>query len=591
MIAKYRRQRLAKIYGWVITGAGLAALSTPVTARDSVPELPIDPVIIRVSSAGESSPPAKAPPPPPALLPPASSLQNSAAPAPATTAPPSTPAPACCGSACCECGVDWTKIPPVRALPRPGYFTIPPTGCGYYSFLDQLNGCCREKPPIMPYGFFGFYQPSFYDTDFRYLDKPDNKQCDYWDPVKRIHCGDNWLFSTGGQTWFRQMNEVDRQLTTADNNYGLYRGRIYGDAWYKDQFRFFIEYLYADSFWFDVNPLPIDINRSDFQNLFIELKVGEIGCQPVYTRIGRQEMYMGSQRLISGLDWANTRRTFQGVRAYRTDEKFDFDAFWVQPVIVNRNELDSVDNNQNFVGFWGTYKPRKGTALDMYYLMLDNTNNVATGTNRVTKGFTAHTIGSRYSGDKDCVLWDFEGMLQLGDWSNQDLVAGAYTAGLGYHFKCAPMNPQFWVYYDWASGESTPGAGGTRSTFQQLFPFGHYYFGFLDLVGRQNIQDVSCQAVVYPTNWITGIVQFHRFWLAEPADALYNAAGRVVRNDPTGSSGRDVGCELDFVLSFHLSTHSDVLLGWSKLFRGDFVTNTGPAVSPELFYVQYGYRW
>jgi hypothetical protein len=479
----------------------------------------------------------------------------------------------------------------VRALPRPGYFLIPPTGPGYYSFLDWLTDCCREKPPITPFGIFGFYMPSFYDTDFRYLDKPDNKQHDYWDAVKRIHVGDNWLFSFGGQTWFRYMNEVDRQLRANNDVYGLYRGRLYGDAWYQDQFRFFIEYLYADAFWFDLEPFPIDINRSDFQNLFVEIKTGEIDGKPIYTRIGRQEMLLGSQRLISTLDWANTRRTFQGVRAYRVDEKFDIDAFWVQPVIVNRNELDSVDNNVNFAGLWGTYKPRKGTSLDLYYLMLDNTSPIARGEGGVRQGYTAHTIGSRYAGDYNNVLWDFEGMLQLGDWSNQKLVAGATTAGLGYHFADAPMNPQFWVYYDWASGESTPEAGGTRSTFRPLFPFGHYYFGYLDLVGRQNIHDVSCQFAFYPTKWITGIIQYHRFWLAEAADALYNPAGVAIRNDPTGQSGRDVGNEIDLVFSFHLSAHSDFLLGWSKLFRGDYIVNTGPAVSPELFYMQYGYRW
>jgi hypothetical protein len=153
------------------------------------------------------------------------------------------------------------------------------------------------------------------------------------------------------------------------------------------------------------------------------------------------------------------------------------------------------------------------------------------------------------------------------------------------------MNPQFWIYYDWESGDANPGQGGTRSTFQQLFPFGHYYFGYLDLVGRQNIHDVSAQFLTFPEKWITGIVQVHRFWLAEPADALYNAAGKVVRNDPTGQSGQDVGTEIDLLASFHLSAHSDVVVGWSKLFRGAYIDNTGPDVSPELFYLQYGYRW
>jgi hypothetical protein len=33
------------------------------------------------------------------------------------------------------------------------------------------------------------------------------------------------------------------------------------------------------------------------------------------------------------------------------------------------------------------------------------------------------------------------------------------------------------------------------------------------------------------------------------------------------------------------------LVGYSKLFAGDFIRATGPAVSPELLYVMYNFRW
>ena len=491
---------------------------------------------------------------------------------------------------CATC-VDWKTVPPVRPPTRPGFFTIPPSGPGYYSLLDQCEGNCREKPPIQPWGAFAFYQPSFFDTDFRYLEKADNTQHDFWDPLKRIHPSHDWLLSLGGQTWARYMNETDSRLGVKNNTYTLFRSRLYADLWYKDCFRIFAEGLYADSFWQDLEPLPIDIDRGDFLNLFMELKLGTIENKPVYLRVGRQEMLFGSQRLISTLDWANTRRTFQGVRAYRQGENWDVDLFWVQPVIPHRDHIDSVDNDQNFFGAWTTYRPKKGTGLDLYFLYLDQARAVAEGANRQRGGINVSTVGSRFYGDQDNFLWDVEGMFQFGEWANQDLAAGACTISGGYHFKDLPMNPQFWVAYDWASGESQPGVGSDRSTFQQLFPFGHYYFGFLDLVGRQNIHDVSGQFVFYPLPWITGLVQLHHFRLDSPRDALYNAAGRATRRDATGRAGTDVGNELDLLMSFHLGTHTDLAVGWSKLFSGSFIAGTGPDVNPELLYVQLGYRW
>jgi hypothetical protein len=167
------------------------------------------------------------------------------------------------------------------------------------------------------------------------------------------------------------------------------------------------------------------------------------------------------------------------------------------------------------------------------------------------------------------------------------------TAGLGYHAKDLPWSPTAWVYYDYASGDSTPNVG-TAHTFNQLFPFGHYYLGWADLVGRQNIQDLNAHLYLYPTKWITLWLQYHNFWLADPHDALYNAAGNAIRRDPTGSAGRHVGNECDTVVNFHLSPRADVLVGYSYLFGGQFLQATsGPTATPNasVFFVQSGFRW
>ena len=68
--------------------------------------------------------------------------------------------------------------------------------------------------------------------------------------------------------------------------------------------------------------------------------------------------------------------------------------FWVQPVIPNANRFDSVDNNQNFAGAWATYRPKQGQAIDLYYLMLDNTSRITQigiprGTSRATPSAAA----------------------------------------------------------------------------------------------------------------------------------------------------------------------------------------------------------
>ena len=46
------------------------------------------------------------------------------------------------------------------------------------------------------------------------------------------------------------------------------------------------------------------------------------------------------------------------------------------------------------------------------------------------------------------------------------------------------------------SGDDEP--GGDVETFNQLFPLGHAYFGYIDLIGRQNALDLHFDLKVAP---------------------------------------------------------------------------------------------
>ena len=516
---------------------------------------------------------------------------------PATRAPASAEVPAAPGGGGDPCESDCERalktVPPVQVVPRSGPFAIPPAGEGYYSLLDALQGNRLKAPPKYPYPRFALMQPSFFDANWKYLDDPKNEEHDYADCLKRVRLGDCWMFTTGGSVWNRYMDEHNSRLTAADNDYLLTRVRTYGDLWYRDRLRLYAEFIGAYSNFGELPPLPIDVNRADFLNLFVDLKVAELGGAPVYVRGGRQELLFGSQRLVSTVEWANTRRTFQGVRAFRRTEKLDLDAFWVRPVAVRPGEPDDWDERQDFAGGWATYRPTKSSAVDAYYLYLNNRNDV-TQQGIVRAPFSLHTFGGRSSGDQDGFLWDFESAAQLGYRDGSTILAAMATAGVGRHWKDAFLTPTFWVYYDWASGDDTPNAR-NFTTFNQLFAFGHNYLGWADQVGRQNVHDLNLHLFLYPARWVTLWTQYHRFWLDSPRDALYNAAGNAVRRDATGRSGRDVGHEVDFVSNFHLSKHTDVMAGYSYLFGGDFLRRTAAqganrGVDNGLFYVQWNYR-
>ncbi len=86
------------------------------------------------------------------------------------------------------------------------------------------------------------------------------------------------------------------------------RSRIYGDLWFRDVFRVFVEYGYVETSNEELPPSATDIDKDDLINLFADLKLLELNDHPAYLRTGRQELDYGSQRLISQTDFPNAPR-------------------------------------------------------------------------------------------------------------------------------------------------------------------------------------------------------------------------------------------------------------------------------------------
>jgi hypothetical protein len=487
----------------------------------------------------------------------------------------------------------WTRVPNVQPYPPLGNTIVPPRGRGYYTLWELLTGDRRDGPPRYPYPRFRIMPFSFFNADWRYLDNLENERDrDFFDFLKRIRIGDDFMFTTGGEWLGRYANEVDSRLTGVDNTYYQGRTRVYGDFWYRDRFRIFGEFINAQSFDQDLPPQPTDQYNPNFLNLFADANLGNIYNQPLWLRGGRQELLYGSQRLISPLDWVNTRRTFQGGKLFWQNDKFSIDGFVVQPVIPSANSFASVNWQQVFSGVWGTYRPVQGQIIDLYYLNFQDSTLIYSGQNGVKGPQNTSTVGSRWYGNKNGWLWDTEAMLQFGRYSTQGIMANAYTMGGGYYFSKWFANPTIWVYYDHASGQpGPPGSSDVHQTFNQLFPFGHYYFGMMDLVGRQNINDYHVDLSFFPLKWWTVWAQYHVLRLDSPFDALYNSAGTATRIDPTGKAGINVGEIFTLINNYTLDLHQNVFVQYSHLYAGDFLHRTGNGRSPDELYLMYSYRW
>lgn len=461
--------------------------------------------------------------------------------------------------------------------PKPALEGTEPSGAA--SGQDSDPPPERRKPPPNP------YKGVFYDNDFRYLENPENQYHYFGDCAKRIRLGPEVILDMGGEYRLRQHNE---HILTRTNNFLLQRTRLYGDLHVDDWFRVYLEAIDATSAWERLPPRPIEENRFDALNLFGDARVFDGDSGKLWLRGGRQELLYGAQRLISPLDWANTRRTFDGVKLFWQGESWNMDGFWTRPVpliqhVNDDRAFDHPDVRQEFYGLYATRKDLPNQKLDLYYLRLAKYDGAIP--------FQNHTFGSRWEGHHEAWLWEAEGGYQFGGYGVRDQSAGFWTLGGGHKWDDVAGRPVLWVYYDWASGDRDP-TSGVHGTFNQLFPFSHKYLGWMDIVARQNIEDLNFQLTLTPHDKLEFIFWWHFFHLQQARDALYDAAGNVLRQDLTGAAGTDVGNELDMTLRWTFRPRADVLFGYSHLFPGRFLLDTpGGANGRDFYYTQFSLRF
>lgn len=417
------------------------------------------------------------------------------------------------------------------------------------------------------------------------------------DPLKYVRLSDdgkNWA-TFAGQTWLRTEGWNNFNFGTrppngkVDDIYASWRLRLSGDFHFGDTFRVFIEGKSALVTERDLagGKRPIDEDLIALQQLFADVRFKLDDRSSLTLRPGRQMLLYGKQRLVSPLPWGNTLRTWDGVSALYKRDAWSIDGFATRFVPVQQTKINTPDSGNEFYGVYASKAP-KGTApaLDGYWLGLHNDVASFNGT---SGSENRQTLGGRIGGTfaEQAFDYDFETAVQFGTIGNDDIMAGMVATQVGRRFANANMKPRAWIGFDYASGDGEPGDG-DAGTFNQLYPLGHAYFGYIDTIGRQNILDASFGASCKPSDKVTLEIGNHAFWVPSREDAVYNAGGGVVR--PGGvSSSNYVGFEVDLTATYVIAPHLDFLLGYSHFFAGSLIDQSGASEDIDFVYftIQY----
>jgi Alginate export len=425
------------------------------------------------------------------------------------------------------------------------------------------------------------YQPPSYrlersTEDYSYLRDP-ARRTDIWDPIKYLQLnrdGSSYL-SLGGEVRerFEYFNRPGWGKDPQDHGYLLQRYFLHGDLHLGEHVRLFTQLQSSLEDGRKGGPRPADEDELDLHQAFLDLKFPVSGDSLVTLRSGRQELALGSQRLVSVREGPNVRRSFDGFRVTLRTGDVRIDGFAVKPVETNRHVFD--DGPDNTEALWGTYTvlpfhllPKAN--IDLYYIGLYRRSaRFDQGTSRETR----HSVGARLWRIAAPLDYNFEALYQWGSFGSGDIRAWTVASDTGYSWTALPLRPRLGLRADIASGDDDP-ANPDLQTFNPLFPKGAY-FSEAGLIGPANFMDLNPCLDLHLTSRHILILDWDFFWRESTHDGLYNNAVALVRSGRT-SNGRYIGSMSQAQFFWEIDRHLTFVAIYGHFFAGRFLKESGP---------------
>ena len=333
----------------------------------------------------------------------------------------------------------------------------------------------------------------------------------------------------------------------------------------------------------DTRTPNIFADRLDIHQAYLDVGLPGPAAVPVSLRIGRQKLSYGSQRMVSPLEWVNTARVFDGARiAIEPGSGRKLDAFATRLVPVSPTGLNDhrptasrMFNSQLHGIYYTDASLLAGGRVEGYWLLrrearLDD---------------AVHTVGARLDATRGA--WAFDGELARQTGRHGGLPHRAALVHVGGSFTAElPGRPKLGAAFNYGSGDDDP-TDGIHGTFDQLYPLGHAYYGYMDLFALQNLRNTEVTVEIALPGDARLRVGVQDFVLASPgSDAWYNVAGAVVHRAAGERHSAHAGNEIDVTLRVPLG-NVGIEVGYGRFFGGAYLRDADFAQrTADFLYVQ-----
>ena len=321
--------------------------------------------------------------------------------------------------------------------------------------------------------------------------------------------------------------------------------------------RFFAQAQDARAMFYKVTPSTTVADPFDWRQGWVEIGMAEGNG---VRRVGRQDMVVGSGRLISSGDWSNVTKTFNVARGAITQSGFKMDLFAGTVVQCDSTRMDRGKPGEHFYGSYVTLnKILPGASFEPFAFM-KTALNVKSKDGKTGDTDTFYVGGRLIGKAPGAIDYSVEAVKEAGMYADDAIDAFGFIGGGGWTVPAAPWSIHLTSDYTFASGDSGV-ADGHHQNFDYLY--GPQTVNSLTgQFGWKNIKDWSAGGDFKPLKKLTVKLLFRDYWLANVKDSLYNSSGaKTVTNAKATSAHVGEGVDAQFAYSFDAKTSVGVGVG------------------------------
>lgn len=401
-----------------------------------------------------------------------------------------------------------------------------------------------------------------------------NEPRGFYKRLKQLKLGNNTTLGFGGSYRFQTEGFVNQQFSVEDdqNDYWfLNRFQLHSHLKVSERFELFVEFsssLIASK----ENLAPVDRDNLSFNQLFARYHFNEHWN----ALVGRQNIRLGSGRLIDVREGPNVRLSFDMAQLQYTNSKTKITIFYGVPVQLEEGVFDNdvLNFKESLAVLYWTQHWNKHTNTDIYALYKAEENK---SWDSGTADDNRLSIGLRHFGTWKNFTYNNEFVYQTGSFGSQNINAWTASFNIEHPLPLLGKNGIVGIKTEAISGDSGT-AGNTLNTFDGLYPRGAY-FGRVARFGPSNLIDVHPYI-----NTVIGRfsleMDYVAFWRFSKQDGVYGPP--LILEYPSNNENRFIGHQIGTITGFEVNGFINLELETNLIFPGGFLMES--ALNDTLFH-------